>query len=278
MLTEKKEECVFLLGGFDGLHVGHKKLLDQAKEYGLPVAAMTILGGKGEELFTLAERKAIFSAQGVSTVCAYTFDERFRNTSPQDFLRSISDRFSVRAFVCGEDFRFGKGAVGTPETIREFTEKPVHALDVLTRNGKKLGMTFVKTLIAEGRTEEANELLLQPFFLRGTVEEGRKVGRTLSFPTANIRYPQGKLSLKNGVYAVHAFLDGKKYLGIANKGACPTFGIMQEKVEAYFDGFCGNLYGKEIDVFFDRRLREIKKFSSKEELIEQLRRDKEMIG
>lgn len=277
MLTEKRQPCVFLLGGFDGLHVGHKKLIDRAKEYGLPLAAMTILGGKGKDLFTLSERQALFALQGVTSVTAYVFDEKFKNTSPEDFLSSLTDDFEIAAFVCGEDFRFGKDASGTPDFIRKRTGKPVQDLDVLTLNGEKIGMTSVKKLLSEGNVKEANRLLLQPFFVRGEVVEGRKVGRTLSFPTANIRYPEEKFPLKNGVYAVHVFLDGKRYKGIANKGACPTFDVMQEKVEAYFDGFSGNLYGREIDVFFDRYLREIRRFDSREELVEQLRKDKEMI-
>lgn len=268
---------MFLLGGFDGVHAGHKKLIDRAKEYGLPVVAMTILGGKGGDLFTLEERLAIFAAQGVNEVVSYVFDNRFKNTSAEVFLQGLCASFDVKAFVCGEDFRFGKEAAGTPRFIGELTAKPVHALDVLTVNGKKVGMRFIKELLSSGRTEEANKLLLQPFFVRGVVEEGRKVGRTLSFPTANLAYPKEKFPIKKGVYAVHALLDGKGYKGIANLGACPTFGVTQEKVEAYFDGFCGDLYGREIDVFFDRYLREIKQFSSKEELIAQLRKDKEEI-
>ncbi len=278
MLTiDKDASCVFLLGGFDGLHVGHKKLIDRAKEYGLPLTAMTISGGKGEDLFTLAEREAIFLSQGVENVFPCRFDERFKNTSPQDFLSTLLNRFNVTAFVCGTDFRFGKDAVGTPDFIREFTRKPVHALDVLTFNGKKVGMRSVKELFLQGRVEEANKLLLQPFFVRGVVEEGRKTGRTLSFPTANLGRPAGKFFPRKGVYAVHSFLDGKRYKGIANLGACPTFGVEEEKLETYFDGFEGDLYGREIDVFFDSYLREIKKFSSREELILQLQRDKERI-
>lgn len=271
--TEYSSPCVLLLGGFDGLHIGHKKLLDRAKEYRLPVGIMTILGGKGQALFTLAERREIFARAGIDFFFCEPFTPQFRDTDRETFLTNLLRRYNVRAFVCGEDFRFGKDAAGTPAFLREFTGIPVHALDVLQVDGKKVGASSVKEYLAAGNIAQANGLLVFPFFLCGTVQQGRHVGHTYGFPTANFSYPPEKFPLKEGVYAIHAELNGKTYRGIANFGPCPTFGVEDRKAEAYFDGFHGDLYGKTVDLVFDGYLRDIRKFPDKAALAAQLRED-----
>jgi riboflavin kinase/FMN adenylyltransferase len=273
----EKSPCAFLLGGFDGLHIGHKKLVDFAKFFRLPVGMMTMEGGKGNGLFTLEEKCKIFRAQGVDFIDAMSFDEHLKNTSREDFLSELTKRYSVRAFVCGKDFRFGSQAAGDPPFIAQYTGIPVYDLDILNVNGRKVSSTLIKELLKEGKVKEANTLLVQPFFVSGKVEEGRKEGRKLSFPTANLSYPENKFLIKEGVYAVHSDLDGKRYYGICNVGACPTFGVNSLKVEVNYDGFDGDLYGREIDVFFDGYLRDIQKFPDKEGLIGQLNFDRERV-
>ena len=271
--TEYAAPCVLLLGGFDGLHIGHKKLIDCAKTYALPVGITTIEGGKGQSVFTLSERQKIFERQGLDFFHAFTFTEEFKNTSKEDFLSSLMQNFNVKAFVCGKDFRFGKLAQGTPEFIAQFTNIPVHALDILSVDNHKVSASSVKEYLKNGQIKKSNELLLQPFFVSGIVEEGRRTGRTLGFPTANLSYPKEKFPLQEGVYAVHTVLNEKRYNGIANFGPCPTFGVEYRKLEAYFDGFEGDLYGQEIDVYFDDYLRDIKKFETVEALQAQLKAD-----
>jgi riboflavin kinase/FMN adenylyltransferase len=273
----EKSPCVFLLGGFDGLHIGHKKLVDFAKLFRLPVGMMTMEGGKGNGLFTLEEKCKIFRAQGVDFIDAMSFDEHLKNTSREDFLSALLKRYTIRAFVCGKDFRFGKEAAGDPAFIARYTGIPVHDLDILNVDGRKVSSTLIKERLKEGKVKEANALLTQPFFVNGKVEEGRKEGRKLSFPTANLSYPENKFLIHEGVYAVHSDLAGKRYYGICNVGACPTFGVNSLKVEVNYDGFDGDLYGQEIDVFFDGYLRDIQKFPSKEALTEQLNFDRRRV-
>ena len=263
---------VILLGGFDGLHIGHRQLLKRAKEYGLPVGVMTISGGKGDSVFTLRERESIYRRAGVDFAIELPFME-IKELSPQAFVALVEEQFSPKAFVCGEDFRFGKSAAGDPELLRRLTTAQVDVLPLLEMNGEKVSASTVKACLATGKIEEANALLGEPFFLIGTVQEGRKVGRTIGFPTANLTYPQEKCALAYGVYACEVVVGEKCYRAITNFGSQPTFDGGQVCVEAHLDGFDGDLYGKELTVRFLRKIRDIQKFACVEDLKKQLQTD-----
>ncbi len=261
-----------LLGGFDGLHLGHRQLLSRAKQSGLPVGLMTILGGKGGSVFTLKEREDIFSRAGVDFVFELPFEEIAKKT-PKEFLTLLKKEFTPKLFVCGEDFRFGAGAKGTPTDLKEGGQGCVEVLPLLEIDGEKVGVSTVKKYLAEGRIEQANELLGEGFFLIGEVKRDRGVGRTIGFPTANIPYPKEKFPLKMGVYETRICVDGKEYKCITNFGARPTFNDDEITTESYLDGFDGDLYGRELKVEFVRYLRDIVKFSSVDELKERLTKD-----
>ena len=266
-----------MLGGFDGLHIGHRKLLSCAKESGYPVGLMTIVGGKEEEsLFTFTEREEIFRAAGADFVFELPFEE-IKGLSPQAFLALLEKEFTPKLFVCGEDFRFGAKAVGTPEMIKESTQVCVEVLPLVEMSGEKVSSTTIKGFLESGQVEKANELLTHSFFLMGKVYEDRKIGRTIGFPTANIRYPEGKFPLKIGVYETRVCVDGHIYKGITNYGARPTFAENTVVTETYLDGFSGDLYGKELKVEFVRYLRDIEKFHNVDELKQQLTKDIERV-
>jgi riboflavin kinase/FMN adenylyltransferase len=276
LLTTENTSCkgaVMLLGGFDGLHIGHKTLLAKARSFGLPVGVMTIVGGKeSESLFTFAEREVAFAKNGIDFVFELPFAE-IRDMTPIAFMQRLEEEFSPFAFVCGEDFRFGKNAVGSAKNIKDYTRVRVEIEELLKKDGQKISTTDIKSYIKEGQIEEANALLGEPFFLMGTVKRDRGVGKTLGFPTANISYPSGKFPLKKGVYETRVRIDGKEYRCITNYGARPTFGDENVVTETYIDGFSGDLYGKTLTVRFARYLRDIKKFNGIEELQAQLQED-----
>lgn len=265
--------AAMLLGGFDGLHVGHRRLFACAQKSDCPIGLMTIVGGKeASSLFTFAEREEIFKDAGADFVFELPFEE-IKNLSPQEFLQLLEKEFSPKLFVCGEDFRFGANAAGTAKTIKTDTQVCVEVLPLVEIAGEKVSSTTIKALLKEGRVEMANELLAHNFFLIGKVYEDRKVGRTIGFPTANIPYPEGKFPLKIGVYETRVCIDGKTYKGITNYGARPTFEENTVVTETYLDGFSGDLYGKELKVEFVRYLRDVVKFDSVEKLKEQLTKD-----
>lgn len=269
----KGKGCVLLLGGFDGLHAGHKKLVERAKTYRLPVGIMTILGGKSEQgIFTLAERKEIFFGAGVDFILPFEF-EQIKDLSPNDFLSFLKNEFSPKAFVCGDDFRFGKDAAGTVETLKGAGQVCVEVVELFKMNGKKVSSREMKSFLQKGEVEKANELLEERFFLLGEVVKDRQIGRTIGFPTANIAYPSDKFPLKKGVYETRVTYENVTYKGITNYGARPTFDDKSVLTETYLDGFSGDLYGKELKVEFVRFLREIEKFDSAQLLKVQLQKD-----
>ncbi|MBQ8658305.1 MAG: riboflavin biosynthesis protein RibF [Clostridia bacterium] len=274
-LTDNFKEnapCVMLLGGFDGAHLGHRALISHAKAYGLPVGIMSIVGGKGREIFTIEERREIFKDVGVDFAFELPFDE-IRSLSPEVFSGILTERFAVKAFLCGEDFRYGYMASGTPETLKRDTRVRVETVELVKRQGEKVSASTIKTLLLEGEVEKANALLDSEFFLLGKVVKDRGVGRTIGFPTANIAYPQEKLPLKQGVYETVAEVDGAFYQGVTNYGARPTFSNENVTTETYLDGFSGDLYGKTMKIKFKRFLRGIEKFASAEDLKAQLTED-----
>lgn len=272
-LNRKETGCTMLLGGFDGLHIGHKKLVERAFLEKLPIGIMSIVGGKGNEsLFLSKEREDVFQTAGIDFVFELPFSE-IKDISPKDFARLLLQEFPVKTFVCGEDFRFGKGAQGTPEMLKSATQVSVEIEETVKINGDKVSTSTVKKLLKTGNVEAANMLLGYEYFLIGKVKPDRKIGRMIGFPTANVEYPQGKFPLRQGVYETRVTVDGKEYKGITNYGARPTFDNEDTLTETHLCGFTGELYGRELKIRFVRFLREVQKFESVNALKEQLEKD-----
>lgn len=268
--------CTLVLGAFDGLHAGHLALLKTAKEKGLPVVITTMSGGKGKQLFTRAEREVVFADTGIDFVCEIPFTEALKNTSAEDFLKALLKSIAARQIVCGEDFRFGKNALGTPELL-DRSDLPVTVVKTVTKNGEKVATSACKQLVLENDFQLLQELLGVGYFIGGEVEHGREVGRTYGFPTLNLTIPEDKLLPLDGVYGGFAVTPKGKFRTIINIGSRPTFGVTERKLEAHLLGFEGDLYGAAVQIYPTVFLRPITRFSSQEALKEQLQRDKQTI-
>ena len=268
------QPCALVLGGFDGLHLGHRALLKAATQNGLPVVLTSILGGKGGVLFTEEERTHIFEQAGVDCVVYIPFTQELKNMPADDFLDELFTYIEVAEIYCGCDFRFGKDRLGTPEFLDEQSlSRPVHILPLLEKHGEKVAVSKIKNSLFAGTMSEVSALLGSDYFVQGVVEHGREVGRTYGFPTLNVSVPSEKLLPKEGVYGGYAETPAGTYKTIINIGARPTFGVEEKKIEAYLDGFSGDLYGATVRIYPTQFYREIEKFSSADELKEQLKKD-----
>ncbi len=286
------KSCVLALGFFDGVHLGHggllKKARQQADTLGLCAAALTfdrhpaslILGSPTPLLNTVSERKALMKElYGMDEIYVLPFDEAMKNLPWELFGEKILlETYHARHIVCGHDYRFGVGGQGTPEKLEEFCKTHGLGFDCIPEirmEGQTVSSTLIRTLLSEGDVERAVRFLGHGHILTGTVVDGRKVGRTLGVPTANLRTDGEILLPKRGVYAAKAYFEGKVYCAVVNIGTRPTFEGSSLTVEPWLLDFDGDLYGKELRLEFHFFLREERKFSSPEELKAEIHRNAE---
>ena len=271
---------IFALGFFDGVHLGHQALLTACKHLaerkGCTAGAVTfashpdaVVTGKTPPLInTVEERQRLLMGFGIRDVLVLPFDENLRSMLWRDFLEDLIQK-GAAGFVCGEDFRFGFRGEGNAEALADFCRERGLLWAVVPeqcQNGVRISSSHIRSLLEEGQMEQAVRFLGHPHILTGAVVSGRKLGRTLGIPTANLLIPEGVVQLRHGVYACKAIAEGKEYLAVTNIGSRPTVGGHRVTVEPWLMDFDGDLYGKEITLCFHAFLRPERKFDSLEEL------------
>lgn len=288
ILDKKKNPVVLALGYFDSVHVGHREVIKRAREeadrLGCKLVVFSFDGNlramiTGEEqkfVFTTKEREKLLLSLGADEIYFAPVNKEFLSLTKEEFLDKINGLFEVKAYVSGSDYRFGKGALGNTEYLKEYASQRgqtvIIAKDVFS-GGEKVSTSRIKKLLANGKIKKANSLLSLPYSVMGKVVHDRGVGKSLGYPTANLTLKKDRQPLKNGVYAGRVVFDGKEYLAVINYGARPTFNENNPVIEAHIIGFSNDIYDKGITVVFDNYIRDIKAFSSKEELVEQLKKD-----
>ena len=279
------EEIVLLLGFFDCLHSGHRKLVFDAKTLGYKTAIFTFTDKynlkDNKVVYSFSERVIVFEKAKIDLVLFADFDDNFKNLSANDFLMAVSKNYNLKGIVCGYDYKFGKNAAGNTDTIKSFClENNLECIisKKVEINGEKVSSSLVKKFLKEGNILKANILLSDEYFISGIVETGRKIGNTLGFPTANIHYDKHKSEIKEGVYKVYSYIDGIKYAGICNYGIKPTFNNYERTIEVFYKNYSGNLYGKNITVYFVDYIRDIIKFNEINGLKNQLNKDLEQLN
>lgn len=269
------------------MHLGHMKLVEVAKQRALETNAKTALftfsndvfpalGKSDKAVYTFEERLELYSSLGVDYVLAADFDDKFRAQSGKEFVRKLTE-YNLTGIVCGFDYTFGCTKNNCDDLVAFVNGVvPVDVVQPVCRDGVKVSTTLVRRLLSECKIESASELMREPFFLTGTVCHGRRVGSEMGFPTANVAVSEDKF-LPEGVFGGYAEVDGKRYNAIVNVGQRPTFGLNDVFAEAHLIGFCGDLYGRKIKVSLTKFLRPIQKFTDKEQLAAQLRKDRERL-
>jgi riboflavin kinase / FMN adenylyltransferase len=267
------DECVAAIGSFDGVHRGHRQVLETARAAGTPVTVVTfwphprlVLGNRVDLLSTLERRIELLEEAGVDEVLIVEFTPQLAVREPAEFADSILRQIGAKVIVVGESFRFGRAAAGDPALLRAlgFDVRTVATLEGVSS-------TNVRNLLRDGDVESAARLLGRPPELEGTVVLGDQRGGTLGYPTANLSVPADLLVPAYGIYA-GAALGHRAAISI---GVNPHYGGDERRIEPHLLDFEGDLYGRRLVVELWRRLRDERAFSSEAELVAQITRDVE---
>lgn len=272
-----KEKTIYALGFFDGVHIGHQALLHACRELAQSMAIEAgvvtftthpdgLVSGNAPLLInTAGDRRRLLKDYGIQTVVELTFDQALMNMPWQEFFALLQEKYGAAGFVCGEDFRFGKGGEGTAEVLKKACLEKGMPCTVIPQ--QKIGAvavssTHIRRLLEEGDMEKAVEFLGHRHVISGQVVSGRKLGRTLGVPTANLHLPENLVCPKFGVYAGVAEVKGETYLAVTNIGTRPTVGGHHVTVEAWLLDFEGELYGETLTLSLSNFLRPEKKFAN----------------
>ena len=287
-----KSPSSIALGFFDGVHIAHQKIIslavDYARENNLsPIALsfdaspMELLSlDKVKYLTTNAEKKQLIASLGADT-SFLTLSKELLSMDAEAFVKDILVKtYNIKYAVCGYNYRFGKNGKGDTEFLKSMGEK--YGFDVCiceceTLHGENISSSRIRELISKGDISVANELLGRNFSLRGKVCKGKKLGRTLGFPTANVFFDKSTVIPKNGVYKTTVNIGTNKYTAITNTGINPTVGGEELRTETYIPEFDGNIYGQELLIEFIDFIRSEKKFENIDELKLQIEKDVESI-
>jgi len=292
--VDHDRNSVVTVGSFDGMHLAHLEIVREVvrrarRRNGRSVLVTfephprEVVGNhKGVPILTtLEEKQEVAASLGVDLFFTITFDYDFsRLTAREFYLKYLVTGIGVSEIIEGYDHHFGRDREGSIQEMRslgkEFGYSSV-AIQQFLINGRLVNSTSIRDSLANGEVESAQELLGRPYTLDGIVVNGDKRGRTLGFPTANIRpLSEKKLVPKNGIYFVGVRLDGKWFSGIASIGVRPTFGTDGERVfEVYILDFNDDIYGAKIRIAHHKRMRDEMKFESADQLVQQMNLDKE---
>lgn len=283
-----KKTTIYALGFFDGVHLGHAALLREcrrlAEETGCKAAAVTfsshpdtlVLGKTPRLINTIEDRVQLLTESGMDEVVVLPFDKQMQTMPWQEFLHLLVANYGAAGLVCGHDFRFGNGGAGNAALLTDYCTEhhmPCAVVPEQTVSGITVSSTHIRSLLEAGKMEEAALFLGHPHILSGTVVTGRKLGRTLGIPTANLSIPEEVVKLPFGVYACKAEAEGNTYIAVTNIGNRPTVGGHRITVEPWLLGFDGDLYGKHLTLSFHAFLRPEQKFPSLEALKEEIQKN-----
>ena len=272
------KQTAVCIGKFDGIHRGHRLLIEQAKKENKPIVMISFSVDEAKVLYTPYEKEKLAEYLGIDCLLEIPLTKEFCSQTPEKFAKKLlCDTCDAASVIVGSVFRFGAGRSGDTDTLQQLGEKLGFSVTVLSKlelGGEVVSSTRIRSLIAKGKMEQANELLGTPYFLTGVVQKGNQLGRTMETPTANIYPDAHKVLPPYGVYAVFVDVEGKRYKGICNLGVKPTIpGENEVGFEVWLFNFSGDLYDKELTAYFVSFLREERKFASLTQLKEQITRD-----
>ena len=285
----KVHNSVVCLGKFDGLHRGHQLLLNKVleqKEQGFRAVMFTFMFHPNnlfsekeiELIYTEEEKRYLLEQSGLDVLVSYPFTIETAAMEPEDFIKEVLiKKLDAKKIVVGADYCFGhnrRGNIALLHTMAQVYGYELIVFDKLKFGEQVISSSYIRSEISEGHIENANKLLGNPFTIIGEVQHGRKIGRTLGFPTTNLIPPSYKILPPNGVYASITKINGLEYPGVTNIGFNPTVGKTPERrVETFIFDYDSDLYGMIIEVVLYAQERPEIKFDSLDELKVQMNKD-----
>ena len=288
-----EKESVLTIGTFDGIHIGHNKILktlvEESKKNKLSSLIITffphprMILQKSNEIKmidTMDEKIHLLEKAGIDNLIIHPFDHNFSKIRAKDFVEDILvNKLKIKQIIIGYDHRFGKDREASVEDLKKFgldymfnvNEIPAQEIDSIA-----ISSTKIREAILTGEIKKCNEFLGRNFMLTGKVVYGEGLGKKMNFPTANIRIKENyKIIPKNGVYLVKTTLNSNIYFGMMNIGVRPTVGGKNKSLEIHFFNFKDNIYNKTVSIEIISKIRDEEKFSSIDELKIQLKKDEE---
>lgn len=270
------------LGSFDGVHLGHQRVVSRLVETARAEASRAVLitfephprcvldpVSCPKSITTLSEKVALFAPLGVDALVVMRFDHQLASLGAQDFVDLLRRSLDLRGFVQGPDFTFGRGREGDLTWLREHGQRVVE-VPCLEVDRQEVHSSEIRRLLTLGDVEGAGRLLGRHFALTGPVEPGDRIGRELGFPTANVAVEPNKLVPGHGVYAGWVRSPAGEHAAALSVGYRPTFQGTQLRVEAYLLDFSGDLYHQQLEIRFVARLRDEVRYETREALISQM--------
>ena len=290
VLTPKK--TIITIGTYDGVHLGHKSILEKMKNATLeniyesvvltffPHPRMVLQQDSSIKLLnTIDEKGELLDKFGIDNLIIHPFDAAFSNLSAEEFVKEILvDKLNIHKIIIGHDHRFGKNRSADINDLISFGKKynfEVEQISAKEIDEIAISSTKIRKALLEGNIKLANEYLGYPYFISGKVIEGKKIGRTIGFPTANILLSENyKLLPKNGVYIVWSKINNELRYGMMNIGNNPTLGENEQSIEVHFFELNEDIYNENLQISILEHIREEHKFNSISELQTQLEKDK----
>ena len=288
------KKAVVTIGTFDGVHQGHQKILDRvvskARTEGLtsilltffPHPRMVLQPDHDLKLInTIEERVELVANQGVENVVIHPFSKEFSRTTAYDYVKNILvDQLSAKVVVIGYDHRFGINRSASIEELKEFAALfDFEVIEISKKEVQEVAVssTKIRKTLLSGEIEKTNNYLNRDFSISGIVKSGKKIGRTIGYPTANLHIDEVyKLIPAAGVYVTSSFINNKRVYGMTNIGTNPTVSDeAQQTIETYYIDFNEDLYNRKMELFFHKRLRSEEKFKDLEDLVAAMKKDEQ---
>jgi riboflavin kinase/FMN adenylyltransferase len=277
------KNLVLTLGKFETLHLGHqeiiKKVVSRGKELKVPSGVFTLVfsSPRSPLILSLQDKIKLIASYGIDLLILVDFEPSLFNLLPGEFVKHVlREKLRCCEVHVGQNFTFGKGRVGTAETLKELCQREGIRVEIEEEKrwaGKVISSSEIKRLITTARLEEVNTLLGRAYSFSGWITRGKGRGSEIGYPTANIVLKNGALLPPPGVYTSKVKLNTQEYLGVMNIGASPTFGDKTQGVEVHILEFKGQIYYSRVEIELLKKLRDIKEFPNPKELQAQISQD-----